>query len=720
VASSPKIASVLLPVAIDQTYSYSVPEHLDVAPGDVVRVPLGARSTMGVVWGPEATSDRPLKPIAERLDLPPLAADFRRFIDWVARYTLSARGMVLRMALRVDDDEPPDRPRLGLRFTGREPERATAARSRVLALAEDGLAWSKRELAHAAGVSTGVLDGLVDAGVLEAVALAPEPVAAPPDPRHPGPELTQDQRAAAGELGARLGQGFSVTLLEGVTGSGKTEAYFEAVAAVLAAGQQALVMLPEIALTMEFRERFTRRFGAPPAEWHSQLPGRRRARLWHGVAKGEVRAVVGARSALFLPFAELGLIVIDEEHDPAYKQEDRVLYHARDMGVVRGLIERIPVVLSSATPSLESHVNAREGRYGHAELPARFSGAMPRIEAVDLRSEGPERGRWLAPRLVEAVAEAVGQGQQALLFLNRRGYAPLTLCRLCGHRLNCPNCSAWLVEHRFRRELRCHHCGHQEWTPPTCPNCLAAGSLVPCGPGVERVAEEVTERFPGARSVVLSSDIFGGVERLRSELQAVAAGEVDIVIGTQLVAKGHNFPKLTVVGVVDADLGLAQGDPRAAERTFQLLTQVVGRAGRASRNAVGLLQTYDPEQPVMRAILSGDAANFYAVEAEERRLAGLPPYGRLAALIVSGEPRSDPLAFARALAQAAPEDERVRVLGPAEAPLAMLRGRQRFRLLVKTTRGFDLQAYLNDWLAAGPEPKGGVRLTVDVDPQSFL
>ncbi|MDX7951947.1 primosomal protein N' [Lichenihabitans sp. Uapishka_5] len=515
----------------------------------------------------------------------------------------------------------------------------------------------------------------------------------------------------------------------GVTGAGKTEVYFEAVAAALRAGRQVLIAMPEIALTAQALDRFTQRFGTRPAEWHSAVSSRRRARVWAGVASGDVKVVVGARSSLFLPFGSLGLVVVDEEHDPAYKQEDGAVYHARDMAVVRGRMEGIPVVLASATPALETRVNAAEGRYGHVVLAGRVGGrTLPALAAVDLRKTPAPRGAWISPPLATAVEEAIGRGEQALLFLNRRGYAPLTLCRTCGHRFQCPNCSTWLVEHRFRNALMCHHCGHVERRPTQCPDCGNPDTLVPCGPGVERLAEEVTQRFPDARVLLLSSDAPGGADHIRAQLAAIAAHEVDIVIGTQLVAKGHNFPDLTLVGVVDADVGLANGDPRAAERTFQMLQQVTGRAGRGAKPGRGLIQTWEPDHPVMRALVSGDAERFYTAETDARRAAGLPPFGRLAALIISAGNRHAAEAHARGLARACMataadwrgDGHRLDTLGPAEAPLALLRGRHRFRLLVMASRAVDLQGFLRASLAAGPKARGDLRVDIDVDPQSFL
>ncbi len=720
-----RVVDVLVPVALDRAYSYRVPETLQLAPGDIVSVPLGAREATAVVWAenpkPNPRLDNRLKDVEEKLELPPLKPELRSFVDWVANYTIASRGMVLRMCLRMGEHLGAERERVGVRLAGPAPQRMTVARQRVLSLLADKMLRSKADAAREAGVSGGVIDGLIDEGTLETLVLPPEPVAEPPDPDFAQPDLTADQNAAAAELKAVAGGSYSVTLLDGVTGSGKTEVYFEAVADTIRSRRQSLILMPEIALTAQFLDRFAARFGVRPAEWHSELSPRRRARTWRAVADGEVSVVVGARSALFLPYADLGLIVVDEEHDAAYKQEDGVRYHARDMAVVRGHIARIPVVLSSATPSLETEVNARRGRYRRLALPERFGGQlMPSVEAIDLRSERPPPGRFIAPTLAGAVQTTIERGEQALFFLNRRGYAPLTLCRACGFRFSCPNCDAWLVDHRFRRQLVCHHCGFAMPHPAECPNCRAANSFAAIGPGVERLEEEVRALFPQARVLVLSSDLIATVEQLRQELDDVAQGRFDIVIGTQLVAKGHHFPKLNLVGIVDADLGLNNGDPRAAERTFQLLHQVVGRAGRDAGIGRGYLQTHQPEHPVMRALIAQDREAFYDAEIAMREAAHYPPFGRLASLVVSGSDKHETQIFARLFARSAPLHDEVRVLGPADAPLSLVRGRHRLRLLVKAPRGFDLSAYLREWLAAAPRAKGSIKLDIDVDPQSFL
>jgi primosomal protein N' (replication factor Y) len=719
-----RVVPVLVPMPAPKAYSYAVPEGMAVEPGSIVQVPLGPRQVVGVVWDgvdDGGVDPKKLKPITQVFDCPPLAKDMRTFLDWVASYTVSPPGLVARMALRAPAAFDPEPMIEGLRLTDNRPERMTPARARVIATADNGFTWTRSGLAHAAGTSSSVIDGLTAQGVFETVFMPPPPVVAAPDPDYVEHRLEGPQKQAAQDLLESVETGgFSVSLIDGITGSGKTEVYFEAIAATLKAGKQVLILLPEIALTASFLERFQDRFGSKPAEWHSDLAPRTREKVWRQVTEGGVRVVAGARSALFLPFENLGLIVVDEEHDPAYKQEDRVFYNARDMAVVRARIGEFPIVLVSATPSVESRVNGDLGRYKPIHLPTRFGdAALPDLGVVDMRRHPPDRGGFLSPVLLRHIGKAVERGEQALLFLNRRGYAPLTLCRVCGHRFQCPDCSSWLVEHRFRGQIQCHHCGYAQKTPESCPECGTFDHLVACGPGVERIAEEVDRHFPDARTIVLSSDLMG-VKRLRLELEAIAKGEADIVVGTQLVAKGHNFPMMTFVGIVDADIGLANGDPRAAERTFQLLSQVTGRAGRTGLKSLGLLQTYQPQHPVMQAIVSGDSEAFYEREISEREKALLPPFGRLASIIVSADTRADAEGHARGLRQAAPKVKGISILGPAEAPLALIRGRHRFRLLVHGRRNSDMQAFVKTMMASGPKVRGSVGVQLDIDPQSFL
>jgi primosomal protein N' (replication factor Y) len=683
-----------------------------------------------VVWEPERlpaeeVGDNRLRPLIHAYDLPPLCAPLRRLIEWTADYYLAPLGAVLRMALPSSGALDGARSITEYRATGHVPEKLTPQRAQALERIGDrqGLV---AELAIIGGVSDGVIRGLAKAGAIEAVEIAIDDPFPAPDPDHEPPALEPAQEAAAAELRAAVDAGeFAPYLLDGVTGSGKTEVYFEAIAQAVRAGRQALVLLPEIALTEPFLKRFAARFGTEPVPWHSGLRQSQRRRAWRAIASGEARVIVGARSALFLPYPRLGLIVVDEAHEASFKQEEGVPYHARDVAVMRAKLEAVPVVLASATPAIESRHMVEIGTYKELLLPDRYGGArMPDMAALDMLAEPPPRGRWLAPALVGALEETLAAGEQSLLFLNRRGYAPLTLCRHCGYRFQCPNCTAWMVEHRFTHRLACHHCGHVMPAPRACPECKEEDSLVACGPGVERIADEVHELLPAARTIIVTSDTIWSPAKAaefvaRMEAPHDEPDSIDIVIGTQLVTKGYHFPNLTLVGVVDADLGLAGGDLRAAERTFQQIRQVSGRAGRGDRHGRVLVQTHEPGARVIQALVSGDAEGFYAAETDARREAAMPPFGRLAAIVVSSEDQAEANATARMIGRAAPTRDNLAVFGPAPAPLAMLRGRHRFRLLVHAARTVPVQDIIREWLGA-LKWKSNVRVAVDVDPYSFL
>ncbi len=719
------LVGVLTTQPLGRTLDYRAPEggcHL----GAFVEVPLGPRKVLGVVWGPGA-GDYDLakvRHVIRVLDAAPMRAEMKDFLTRAAAYTLTPMPAMLRLATRAPGLGDSPSMRKVYRRGGAEPDRMTDARRRVLeTLAEYGdLSFTLKELAELAAVTPSVVKGLV---AQEAVREEDSPRDTPfarMDPDLPGKALTEDQAAGAATLAAAVKSGaYGTTLLRGVTGSGKTEVYLEAVAAALRAGRQSLVLLPEIALTEQFFHRVQERFGAKPAEWHSGATMTERRRIWRMVGQGQAGLVIGARSALFLPFRDLGLIVVDEEHDTSYKQEDGVLYNARDMAVLRASICGAQVVLASATPSLESWANVEAGKYARLELTSRFGPAvMPQMGAIDMRAEGLPSDRWVSPTLKREVDTRLEREEQAMLFINRRGYAPITLCRACGHQIGCDHCDARMVEHRFLKRLVCHQCGESKPMPEACPSCEAVGRLAPVGPGVERLGEEAAQLWPDARIAVLSSDMYGSARALKAEIAAIAAGAADIVIGTQLVAKGHNFPKLTLVGVIDADLGLMGSDLRAAERTFQLMRQVAGRAGRAEAPGAALLQTYQPEHPVIRAILAGDEEKFWAAEAKERRQAGVPPYGRMAGIILSGPDVAAVFDAGNLLARQDGALRRIgaQVYGPAPAPIARVRGRHRVRLLVKADKSAPLQEALARWVAQ-VKLKGDLRLAVDIDPQSF-
>ena len=708
---------------------YRLPEDMAIEFGALVIAPLGPRQVLGIVWEKErlAGAEVPaakLRAILEVLPVPPLSAALRRLIEWTADYYVAPMNAVARMALGSMAALRGGGTTTEYRLSGHEPKRLTPQRLAAID-ALHGEQASIRELAELASVSEGVLRGMVSAGVLEPVTVDLDRAYPRAQPEYAAPDLSDDQQAAADTFVAAVkARAFQPFLLDGVTGSGKTECYFEAVAEAIRMERQVLVLLPEIALTQNFLRRFEARFGVPPVLWHSSLKASERRRAWRaiigGPENGGAQVVVGARSALFMPFARLGLIVVDEAHEVSFKQDDGVRYNARDVAVIRARFEAVPVILASATPALESLQLAQAGVYTRVDLPARFGGAqLPTVSIVDLRSEVPERGRWLAPRLVAELRARLERGEQSLLFLNRRGYAPLTLCRHCGYRFKCPNCSAWLVEHRLSRRLACHHCGHQVPVPEACPECLTPDCLVACGPGVERIADEVAELLPEARLAVATSDTLNSPEKISAFVQTVEDKLIDVIVGTQLVTKGYHFPDLTLVGVVDADLGLEGGDLRAAERTYQQVAQVGGRAGRGDKPGEVLIQTRHPEAAVIAALAAGDRDAFYAAEAEGRRDAGAPPFGRWAAIIVSSEDDAEAREAAKAIGALRPDLPDVLVLGPAPAPLSLLRGRYRYRLLINARRSVQLQQIIRAWLNELSFPQG-VRVGVDIDPYSFV
>ena len=719
-----ELVAVLTTEPLGRVLDYKAPEG-GCGDGDFVEVPLGPRKVIGVVWGPGEGKFDParIRAVYRVLDAAPMRTELRTFLTRAAEYTLTPMAAMLRLATRAPGLGDPPSMRRVFRLGGAVPNQLTDARFRVIEALRrfGGASVTLGELADEAGCGPSVVKGLVKLGVVveeDAPRDLPYPLLNPLGAAH----LMGDQVAAGDALVASVAQGgYSCTLLKGVTGSGKTEVYLEAVAECLRMGRQALVLLPEISLTADFLARVQGRFGARPAEWHSGVTMTERRRLWRMVGQGDAQFVVGARSALFLPFRDLGLIVVDEEHDTSYKQEEGVFYNARDMAVLRAAIVGAPVVLASATPCLETWANVEAGKYGRLDLGARYGAAeLPAMKAIDMRAEKLASNAWISPRLAAAVTLRIARKEQSLLFLNRRGFAPITLCRACGHQVGCEDCDARMVEHRFLKRLVCHQCGATKPIPTACPACKVEGKMAPVGPGVERLAEEVVALFPDARVAVLSSDLFGSARALKEQIVAIAEGAADIIIGTQIVAKGHNFPLLTLVGVIDADLGLQGSDLRAAERTFQLMRQVAGRAGRADKPGEALLQTFQPEHPVIRAILGGDEEAFWRAEATERRMAGVPPYGRMAGIILSSPDVAQVFDFGAELAR---RDEPLRrigaqVYGPAPAPIARVRGRHRVRLLVKAEKSAPLQAALAQWVAQFKLPNN-LRLSIDIDPQSF-
>lgn len=723
-----RVVGVLLPLPFDKPFDYQTEEALLL--GQIVEVPFGKEKQIGVVWRLESSAEiapEKIKKIAKVFDFSPLSENMRQFIEWVAQYNMAPLGMVLKMVISVRAAFEPSPMTVLYTLSGKTLAEAklknSDARWHVMDLLKHA-PYTRQEIAAGAGVSQSVIKGLIDAEVLTPVYVENKREFLEPVGDFTKVELTDEQQQAADLLCAKVGSGFSVTLLDGVTGSGKTEVYFEAVAKALEMGKQVLILVPEISLTTQWLARFQKRFGVRPANWHSGLSLKERMDTWKAIIEGRVKVIVGARSALFLPYTNLGLMVIDESHDHSYKQEDFVNYQGRDMAIVRAKIEHLPVVLSTATPDLETVVNVDEGKYDCVKLKSRYANAvLPEIKIIDLKKDKPQKGEWgtswLAPALVTALGQNLARGEQSVLFLNRRGYAPLLICRDCGHRLQCPSCSAWLTEHKKSQKMMCHHCGYVDDIPTLCPHCGSAEGLTACGPGVERVAEEACLRFPNAKVEILSSDNASSFTAVSKVLERMQRHEIDILVGTQIIAKGHHFPELTLVGIIDADLGLMGSDLRAAEQTYQLLSQVAGRAGRGEKKGAVYVQTLYPENNVLKAMLANDRESFLSMEKQSRQLLKYPPYGKLAALIVSGKNQAVASQVAAALGKTAPHTEYISVLGPAPAPLFMLRDKYRFRLMLKTARNINIQRVLSEWLKMVEVPSS-VSVEVDIDPYSFM
>lgn len=724
------VYGVLLPLPFNDVFDYQTDEKLSV--GQIVLVPFGREELIGIIWknGQSANIDtEKIKPIKQVMQLPKLSSAIISFIKKTAEYNLAPLGLVLKMVLGNKANQLPKQKTtlLGLKIQNQNLDgiRITEARRAVFDFLANGVEAEKETIIQKANVSEGIINAMIKSGFLyKREVITNEVVEEQIVNLTKEVNLTDEQQYAADILTRKINNGFSATLLDGVTGSGKTEVYFEAAEAALASEKQVLVLVPEISLTSQWLKRFENRFGVTPYIWHSEVGEKDKAKTWKAVALNRAKVVVGARSALFLPFASLGLIVVDESHDHSFKQESLVTYQGRDMAVLRAHLEKIPIILSTATPDLETIVNVEEGKYDCVKLTKRFAKAvLPEIQVIDMKKDKPVKGEWgvsfLAPTLVSAIQQNLERGEQSMLFLNRRGYAPLMICRDCGHRIQCPHCTAWLAEHRITGELICHHCGYKMYTPKRCPACASEDGLTACGPGVERIAEEAMKRFPTARTAILSSDITSNYKEISKVIQKTANKEVDILIGTQILAKGHNFPDLTLVGVVDADLGLMGSDLRASEQTFQLLAQVSGRAGRGEKKGTVYLQTLYPDNLVLQAVIEHNREMFVEIEKSSRQILRMPPYGKLAALIISSTNQQAAEAAAYYLGKCAPNTDLIETLGPAPAPLSLLRGKYRYRLLLKTAKNINIQEVIKKWLAM-VKIKSNIRVDVDINPYSFM
>jgi primosomal protein N' (replication factor Y) (superfamily II helicase) len=737
---------ILLPLNVPMAFTYALPNGVGAGIGDFVVVPFGRKTEIGVIWK-DATKilpDEKVKQVIKKIEIPPLSTNFRKFIDWVAAYTMSPAGMVLKMVLSTPDafvaekdivlykrhckevescsspslEREKVREGCGKNVSSSNKNIISKPRQSILTvLADDPLTLA--DLREKSGSSSVTIKKMVKDGLIEEI--KHPPLYHPEEVRLANIHLSDNQQNVVNDLKDKItANKFSATLLDGVTGSGKTEVYLSAIEELFKdESAQILIMLPEIALTSQVVNRFERRFGFTPQTWHSGMTKSQKEKTWRKVNNGGTRLIIGARSALFLPYKNLKLIIVDEEHDNSYKQEEGVIYNARDMAVLRAKTEGFPIILASATPSIETMENVQSGKYELLHIPNRHGGAqMPDVDIIDMRTQKLDSKHFISRPLIEAIRKNIENGRQSLLFMNRRGYAPLVLCRTCGYRFKCEECSTWLVKHKYGAHFMCHHCGYRRPEPKTCPECESEDSLVSCGPGVERIEEEVREYFPDSNIALMASDSLTH-KKMAELLDDILSNKIDIIIGTQVIAKGHHFPNLNLVGVIDGNLGLEGGDLRASERTYQLLHQVAGRAGREGRKGKVILQSYMPGNAVMQALKGWDRDGFVGAEMLSRNANSMPPFTRFAALIISGVEEAAVSALARNIVNAAPRSNDVRVLGPVPAPIFMLRGKFRYRILIKTARNINLQNFIRQMLG-GVKVSSSVKVKIDIDPYNFL
>lgn len=718
------IVTVLLPNPQNSGYDYRLPFTAKL--GDYISVPMRNSEQIGLIVGPGSATDLDASKIRNAFklfDIPGMSDLDIKWLYKMSEYTMLKPGAILKLILNVPDAFLPKKMETLYSWSGnvdRMTEQRIAVSDAFLANPNESL--SETDIKNISGVSTSVVRGLIQSGALIPTGSNVIETFTPHEYKTDGGHKLNDEQLSASSS-VNINHGFLVHLLDGVTGSGKTQVYFDIVARAYASGKSVLIMMPEIALTAQFMNRFTERFGSAPIVWHSNLSSASRRNIWQNVSNGKIKMVIGTRSALFLPWQNLGLIIVDEEHDTSYKQEDMGSYHARDMAILRAHINSFPVVLASATPSAETIHKVQIGAYSVSHLHSRFGGAtMPKIELIDLRQNSPapinNQRTWLTEPLVLAMEQTLAKRQQSMLFINRRGYAPITVCQKCGHNINCPDCSIGMVYHQKTGKLQCHYCGNSAPVPTKCPNCGTENLMTHTGVGIERIRDEVIARFPFARVAILSSDLIVSPQSLERIISEIENHEIDIIIGTQILAKGHHFPNLTLVGVIDADMGLFGTDFRSHEKTFQQLYQVSGRSGRAEHPGRVLIQTYQPEHPVLIAIANNDRDGLMKNDLKNRLAASMPPFGQLISIIVECDDEKKLQSFCQKLSDITPIANGVSILGPMPAPMYKIRSWYRMRFLVTGGEKSKLQPIVEHWLNKIKIPHD-IRLKIDVNPQSF-
>ena len=654
-------ANVLVAYPLDQEFTYAFTEEQQIKIGSIVLVSFRSKKYLGVVRSIGKTTNVDLNKIKSIADVSnyTLPQKILKFLDWIASYNLIFKGQVLKMILPKSD-------------------------------------------------AYFLLKDEVETNIEQAVANQLE--------------LNATQNKAKVEIEAIIQDNdYSTILLDGMPGSGKTEVYFQLIEKNIANKKQSLIMFPEVSLTNEFINRIEKRFGYSPDIWHSKITPSKKKKIIHRILSGDTKILVGTRSALFLPYKNLGMVVVDEEHDSSYKQEEKGIYNARDMSVVRASIEKFTVVLVSATPSLETIYNINQKKYFHIRLENKFSKTPePKIQIIDMKKSKLKKNNWVSEELKKIIKSRLSKKEQSLLFINKRGYAPMIICKSCGHKFTCKNCSSYLVEHLKDKKLLCHHCGYKLGSfKIKCQSCNNEDdSFVDYGAGIEKIYNEIARDFPTAQICLFSSDHIKSNDDLNDKVEKIFNNKFDIIIGTQLITKGYHFPNLTCVGVVDADMTLRGGDLRASEKTYQMLYQVAGRAGRGNIAGDVYLQTYFPENETIKDLTKMDREQFYKKELKIRMNANLPPVSKMAAIIVSGSNISDVQQVCLRLSQSMPKIDNVDFYGPAPAPLSRLKGKHRLRFLIHEKKGRKIQKIIQHWLAKVPR-SSTVLITTDIDPHNF-
>jgi len=648
---------ILFPKIFDHPFTYKSEISEKLRPGDFVKAPFGSSMITGVVWNEEQKTEKvfKLKKISKKININKLNNSMLDFISWFSKYNLVPLGMSFKMCLLNKDI-------VEKKFS------EELNKFKIKKIKNKFL-------------------------------------------------LNNEQKKSLSFLRS-IGDNYNVVVLEGVTGSGKTLVYFERIQDFINKGLQSLIMLPEIALTSQFRKRFKEYFGTEPAIWHSGTSKKNKSIIWKGVTEGKIKIVIGARSSLFLPFKNLGIIVVDEEHDSSYKQDEGVSYNARDMAITRAFLEKIPINLVTSIPSIETYNNIINKKYYITKLKNRYSKAtLPKIEIINLHSEVLEKGSWIANKTIEEVKKYLTKGDQVLFFLNRRGYAPFVVCKKCGYKFQCPNCAINLNFHKKINKLFCHYCGHKSSLSRICKD-KEDCNLLFCGPGIERIFEELKKIYPSKKIEIFSSDTLKKNKTINELLEKVEKKKIDIIVGTQLLSKGFHFPKLNCIVVVDADFSSHGYDLRSAEKNIQLYHQLSGRAGREENLSKIFFQTYTPNDEILLNISKNDPNQFLKKELILRKEKKLPPFFRLISLIISGQNEQLIMKFALNLKLKLPKIKEVNVLGPVLAPITKIKKKYRCRILVRYPKSIFMQKYLSKSLSK-IKIQPGIKLEVDVDPINF-